>query len=150
MRKGMFVVAAAAAALFAGAAMANPGVEARQELMKSIGGNTKAIGGIVKGGPGEASEVATRAAAIAASAAMIGGKFGDQVHVENAGDVKTTASPAIWMKWDEFVKAGTDLETAAKALETTAAGGDMAAIGAAFGAMTKTCGACHTPFRVKK
>jgi len=152
MRIGTIAAAAAlAAATLAGAAMANPGVESRQALMKSIVGHTKAIGGYVKGQNAETpADVAKRAASIAADAARIGGAFGDQVHTDNAGDVKTTASSAIWMKWDEFEATAKSLEMSAIELAGAAAGGDKAAIGAAFGGMTKNCGACHKPFRVKK
>ena len=150
MRIGI-IAAAVVAVMASSSAIANPGVEARQQLMKSIVGNVKAIGGYVKGQNDEGpSNVGSRAASIAADAARIGGAFGDQVHVENANGVKTTAAPAIWEKWGDFVKIAADLEGAAITLAGVAASGDKAQIGASFGAMTKTCGACHKPFRIKK
>lgn len=150
MRKGFILASAAAFSMVAGAAVANGGVEARQELMKSIAGNTKTIGAFVKGGKGSAADVEASAAAISADAKKIGAMFGDQIHVENAGDVKTTASPAIWQKWDGFVAIANDLDSAASALSAAAATGDADAIKAGFGPMVKTCGACHKPYRVKK
>ncbi len=150
MRVG-FIATVLGLVLATGAAFANPGVEARQALMKSIVGDVKAIAGYVKGENVETpADVAMRAEAIKANAAKISGAFGDQVHVENADGVKTIASPAIWQKWDEFVATASGLESSAGALAMTAAGGDKAAIAESFGALTKNCGACHKAFRVKK
>ena len=145
------IAAGVAAIMIAGSAHANPGVEARQALMKSIVGNVKAIGAVVKGQSTESmADVARRAGEIKVDADNMAGVFGDQVHVENAGDVRTTASPAIWENWSDFFKLGQDMEAAAATLQATAAGGDMDAVKGAFGAMTKTCGACHKPYRIKK
>lgn len=129
----------------------DPGVDARQALMKEIGGHLKAIKGYVTGESGDAATVEAAAKSIAVAAARIDGLFNDEIHVENAGDVKTTASPAIWQKRDEFNKIADDMEAAAMALAATAAaGGDDEAVRAGFGAVAKNCGACHKPFRVKK
>lgn len=150
MRLGV-IAAGITAVMIAGSAMANPGVESRQALMKSIVGNVKAIGAVIKGQSTESmADVSRRAGEIKMDADNLGGVFGDHVHVENAGSVRTTASPAIWKNWSEFFKLGQDMEAAAATLQSVAAGGDKAAVRTAFGAMTKTCGACHKPYRVKK
>ena len=150
MRFGV-IAAGVAAVMIAGSAMAHEGVEARQKLMKSIVGNVKAIGAVVKGQSTESmADVARRAGEIKMDADNMGGVFGDQVYVENANGVRTTAAPAIWTNWSDFFKLGQDMEAAAATLQVTAAGGDMDAVKAAFGAMTKTCGACHKPYRIKK
>lgn len=150
MRLGVIAIGIAAVMVASGA-MANPGVEARQALMKSIVGNVKAIAGVVKGQSDESlSDVARRAGEIETAADKMGGVFGDRVHVDNAGGVRTTASPAIWDRWAEFFNAGVNLEAAAVSLQTAAASGNMDAVKGAFGGMTKTCGACHKPFRIKK
>ena len=71
MRIGI-IAAAVVAVMASSSAIANPGVEARQQLMKSIVGNVKAIGGYVKGQNDEGpSNVGSRAASIAADAASI-------------------------------------------------------------------------------
>lgn len=158
-----FARTAIVSACFAGIAMAaqagghaktessgHPGVDARKAVMKDIGGNLKKVKSFVAGEGGDAAMVASAAASIAASAAEIQYIFDDQVHVDNAGDVKTTASADIWSKWDEFKTTAADLETAAVALAAAAASGDANAIKAGFGATAKNCGACHKPFRVKK
>lgn len=150
MRIGI-IAATAALSVFAGAAIANPGLDARKALMQDIVGNVKVIGGYMKGkNKASAEDVSWLAGTIKEDAARIADAFGDKIHVENADGLKTTASPAIWNDWDKFVMVAGELGKTAGALETTAAGGDKKAIGAAFGAMTKTCGACHKPFRVKK
>ena len=150
MRLGV-IAASFVAVMIAGSAMAHEGVEARQNLMKFIVGNVKAIGAVVKGQSTESMvDVARRASEIKMDADNMGGVFGDQVHVENANGLRTTASPVIWANWSDFFKLGQDMEAAAATLEVTAAGGDMDAVKAAFGAMIKTCGACHKPYRVKK
>jgi len=129
----------------------NPGVDARQALMKGIGGDLKTIKGYVTGESGDVAAVEAAAKSIAVASARIDGLFNDEIHVENANGVKTTASPAIWQKRDEFTGIAGDMEAAATALAATAAaGGDAEAIRAGFGAVAKNCGACHKPFRVKK
>jgi cytochrome c556 len=150
MRLGV-ILAGFAAVIIAGSAMAHEGVKARQNLMLSIVSNVKAIGAVVKGQSAESmAGVARRAGEIKADADGMGGVFGDQIHVENANGVRTTAAPSIWKNWSEFVKLGQDMEAAATTLQITAAGGDMDAVKSAFRAMTKTCGACHKPYRIKK
>ena len=130
MRLGV-IAAGVAAVMIAGSAMAHEGVEARQKLMKSIVGNVKAIGAVVKGQSTESmADVARRAGEIKMDADNMGGVFGDQVHVENANGVRTTAAPAIWTNWSDFFKLGQDMEAAAAATlqVTAAAGGDMDAV----------------------
>jgi cytochrome c556 len=150
MRFGV-IAAGVAAVMITGSAMAHEGVEARQKLMKSIVGNVKAIVAVVKGQSTESmADVARRAGEIKMDADNMGGVFGDQVHVENANGVRTTASPTIWANWSDFFKLGQDMEAAASTLQAAAEDKDMDAVKGAFGAMTKTCGACHKPYRVKK
>jgi cytochrome c556 len=152
MRLGV-IAAGIAAVMITGSAMANPGVEARQALMKSIVGNVKAIGAVVKGQSTETMAVVSRRAGeIKTDADNMAGVFGDQIHVENANGVRTTAAPAIWSNWSDFFKISQVLEAAAANLEAVAAGddADADAVKGAFAAMTKTCGACHKPYRIKK
>ena len=149
---GVILLGAAGAANAGGHAKSSghPGVDERQALMKEIGGSMKTIKGFVTGEGGTAGDVAAAASAMSAAAGKIDGVFNDEIHVENAGDVKTTASPAIWQKRDEFKAVAASLEADASALAATAVAGDNDAIRAGFGKMAKNCGACHKPFRVKK
>lgn len=152
-RKWLSIVAGAAfvAALPAayGVAMADAtGVEARQQLMKDVAAANRVIAGYVKGeNDATPEQVKERAEEIAILAGRASDKFGDQIHTENAGDIKTRALPAIWERWDEFEKISNDLASSASAVATAAEGGDKEAITAAFAAMTPNCGACHRPFR---
>lgn len=129
----------------------HPGVDARHMLMKEISTDLKVIKAYVAGESSDLAAVEASAESIAVASAKIDGAFQDQIHVENANGVTTTASPAIWQKWDEFSAIADDMETAANALAmTAAAGGDADAVKAGFGGIAKNCGACHKPFRVKK
>ena len=66
------------------------------------------------------------------------------------GDGDTGALPSIWQDWAKFEAAASALQSAAAKLADAAGSGDMAAIGAAAGAVGKACGGCHEPFRKKK
>ena len=64
---------------------------------------------------------------------------------------KSYAKPEIWAQWDKFVAQVNVANQRANELNAALAGGDKAAITAAFGAMGKDgCGGCHTPFRQPK
>jgi cytochrome c556 len=64
---------------------------------------------------------------------------------------KSYAKPEIWAQWDKFVAQVNVANQRANELNTALAGGDKAAITAAFAAMGKDgCGGCHTPFRQPK
>lgn len=64
---------------------------------------------------------------------------------------KSYAKPEVWAQWAKFNDAVKTAGDKAAALNTALAGGDKAAITAAFAAMGKEgCGGCHTPFREKK
>lgn len=125
----------------------HPGVDARKLGMKALGRDLNKVKAFVQGKGGDTATVAAAAASIAANAAEIQHLFDDQIHTDNAEDVRTTSHADIWVKWGEFRQIGYDLEVAAVALAAAAATGDAEAIEAAFGATAKTCGACHKPFR---
>lgn len=61
----------------------------------------------------------------------------------------TTASPAIWSTYPKIVEAAKAFVAAADAMDA-AAGKDLASLQGAIGAVGKSCGGCHKPFRVKK
>ncbi|GGB59028.1 hypothetical protein GCM10011505_44780 [Tistrella bauzanensis] len=85
------------------------------------------------------------AEAIAAYAARIPGLFPQGS--ETGGDTKALAT--VWSDRAGFEAHAHDLETKALALAEAGRGGDMAAVGAAFGAVGKSCGACHQDYRGK-
>jgi len=150
-------VAALAVSVMLGAGLAPSSAETpaetvkkRQETMKQLGGNMKAIKTFLEGGAGSAADVAERAAAINAIAARIPSLFPEGTGMDEVKDPKNGAKPEIWLDWERFAAVAKALEERSAALKTVAAGGDRGAIGAAFGAMGKNgCGACHKPFRVK-
>lgn len=117
----------------------DPDVIARKDLMKSIGGAAKALGGMAKG------EVAYDAAAaeaakqtLIAAAADIGPKF-----TNNNADPASTALPVVWEKWDDFLAKGKALGDAAAALDVASA----ESIGAGMAGIGGSCKGCHTDYR---
>lgn len=120
----------------------NPDVIARKALMKSVGGASKALGGMASG------EMAYDAAAAEAAkqtlitaAGEIEAKF-----MTNAEDPASESLPAVWEKWDDFLMKAKGLGDAAGALDVASAetiGAGMAGVGGA-------CKACHSEYRVKK
>ena len=133
--------------LFAGVAFAegeatDPTVIARQEVMETIGKNTKVLGDMAgdKAAFDAAAAEAAKAAIIAASA-EIAAKFEPQ-----ATDPASEAKPEIWTNWDDFVVKATALNTAATAVDVASLDGIKAGMGGIGGA----CKACHTDYRVMK
>lgn len=125
-------------------------VKLRQETMKQLGGHMKAIKGFAAEGQGSAEDVAVRAGEINKISAKILSLFPEGTSMNDVMDPKNGAKPEIWMEWANFEKAVTKLGVESKALEATAAGGDRAAITAAFKNLGKNgCGNCHKPYRIK-
>jgi cytochrome c556 len=61
----------------------------------------------------------------------------------NETDPMSDSKAEIWTNWDDFVAKANVLQVAAEGAVIT----DQASIGAALGAMGKTCGACHKVYR---
>ena len=121
----------------------------RQETMKQLGGNMKAINDFVEAGTGSAEDVATRAASIREIAGKIPTLFPEGTSMDD-GIGKTGAKPAIWSDWSGFQAAAKKMGEEAGKLAEVAAAGDRDAIGAQFGALGKDgCGGCHQTFRQK-
>ena len=93
-------------------------------------------GGLRAGG--DAAEAAK--AALIAAAADIPVKFKDP-----ATDPKSTAKPEIWTNWDEFAEYAGKLDAVATAMDASALEGVRAGIDSTG----KSCGDCHTEFRIK-
>ncbi len=125
-------------------------VKKRQETMKQLGANMKAITEFVKTGQGSAGDVAARAGQIAATAKLIPSLFPAGTGMDMVTDPKTGAKPEIWVDFTKFEAAAANLGDLAGKLQQAAAGGDAPAIGAALAPVGKEgCGGCHTPFRQK-
>lgn len=117
----------------------------RQSVMKAIGGHMGAIVAILKGQTGNAGNLAAHTQGMADLSKVTGSIF-----PEGSDFGETTALPAIWEKPDEFAKAVKMFQDAAAGMNTAAMSGDMAAAGAAFGGLGKSCKNCHETFREKK
>ena len=130
--------------LVAGVAVAaeatDPTVKARQELMDTIGMNTKILGDMAGGKSAfDAAAAEAAKAAIVAAAAEIPAKFEPQ-----ATDPKSTAKPEVWTDWDDFLANAKALGDAAGALDATSVEGVQAGMGGIGGA----CKDCHSEFRI--
>jgi cytochrome c556 len=147
-----FAISLAAGAALAPAGAATPGdaVKKRQETMKQLGGNMKAIKAFLETGEGSAADVAKRASAINDISAKIPSLFPEGTGMDMVKDPETGAKPEIWLEWAKFTAAAKGLGERSTALDTAAQGGNKEAIAAAFQEMGKNgCGSCHKPFRVK-
>jgi len=146
-RSALIACAALAAMSFTAPAMADEAgeIKYRKAVMKSIGGHMGAIAGIFKAETGNQTNLGVHTqgmadlANITASVFPAGSDFGE-----------TGALPAVWDKPDEFAMAVKMFADAAAKLNSTTKSGDMAAAGAAFGGLAKTCKNCHENFREKK
>ncbi len=111
----------------------------RQELMKGIGGASKAL------------RSAADAAAVAASADKLVAAFAKinaDTFPKGSAD-GSRSKPEIWEQWDDFTKAAKNAVTLAQAIATKArAGENTAELVKAFG--RNACGSCHRPFRKPK
>jgi len=119
-------------------------IKYRQSVMKAIGAHMAAVAPIVKGQIDAKGHLPGHASAVAAMGAVTKDLFPKG---SDAG--QTAALAAIWEKPDDFAKAVAAFETASAKFAETAQGGDMQAIGAAFGDLGKSCGGCHQSFRKK-
>jgi len=146
-RSTLFACAALAAVSFTAPAMADEAgeIKYRQGVMKSIGGHMGAIAGIFKGETGNQPNLATHTQGMLALSGITGSIF-----PQGSDFGETEALPAVWEKPGEFSKAVKMFQDAAANLNSAAMSGDMAATGAAFGGLGKTCKNCHENFREKK
>ena len=114
-------------------------IEERQELMKTIGGTSKAM------------RSAADAAAVAASAnklAELFARINADTFPKGSSD-GSRSKPEIWEQWDEFAAAAKNAADLAKGIAAKArAGEDTAALVKSFG--RNACGSCHQPFRKPK
>ena len=137
-------VAAALVLVFSGVAATVQAGMSRQDTMKEIGKNMKAIKGIIGVG-GPAADAAAPAQKIAELAAMIPSLF-----PEGSDTPDDSAKAEIWQNWDDFTAKAKALEEAATMLVSAAGGGDIATVGAQFEKVGGACGSCHKAYREPK
>lgn len=118
---------------------------AREAAMKLNGRSAGTINRFLREGTGTLADVQAATAALKQEAPDLetflalfpeGSKIGD-----------SEAKAEIWTNWDDFQAKSQAFVDAVAALDTAAAGGDNAAIAAAFQQMGGTCGACHQSYR---
>ena len=119
-------------------------VKFRQNLMKGVGAHITNIAAVVKGQVSTTSNLTADAQAIANSLKNAG-----QLFPAGTEGGKTNALAKIWEDPTGFEKALADTQQAAENMVSAAASNDMATIGKALGALGKSCGGCHKPYRKK-
>jgi len=120
-------------------------IKYRKSVMKSVGGHVGAIVTILKSQTGNTANLAAHTQGLVALSGIAGSIF-----PEGSDFGETEALPAVWEKPAKFAKAVKMFQDAATNLNTTVRSGDMAATGAAFGELGKSCKNCHENFREKK
>jgi cytochrome c556 len=118
----------------------------RKALMKAVGGASKTGSQMAKGEvPFDAAKASEAMGTIATSWAAFVKLF--PKGSETGGE--TTASPKVWESFKDFEDKGAKLVSDAATAQKAAANG-ADAFKAAFGDLTKNCGGCHQPYRIKK
>ncbi|SLN29720.1 c-type cytochrome [Oceanibacterium hippocampi] len=140
--KFRLLITVAALALTAGSALAEDDTP-RQHVMKVIAGNMGAIGKVAKGEAEYSPALIENALEIHSLSKVVtalfpqGSKFG-------------RAKDEIWSDWAGFEMKAKAFNEATPALVAAVKSGDQAQIGAALGAVGKTCGGCHETYRTPK
>jgi cytochrome c556 len=144
---GIFAVALTGSALAAGPKPEEQ-IKYRQAGYSFMSWNMGKIKGEL-GGSYDAKQVTVAANVIAAIAnSGMGALFGPGTD-KDIGDVHTNVKPELFQKMDEVKKLSGEFIAAANNLAKVAATGDKAAVEKAFGAVGKSCKACHDQFRAK-
>lgn len=118
----------------------DPVVIARQDLMKTIGMNTKVLGDMAGGKADfDAAKAEAAKAALIAASADIGAKFETQ-----STDPGEEAKPEVWTNWEDFLKKAGALNAAATALDASS----LDTIKAGMGGIGGACKDCHTSYRM--
>lgn len=125
-------------------------IAARQGFMKLVGGEAGPLFGMAKGKMAyDADSAKLHAANLKALADFkIEGYFVAGTSSEDRPG-KTRTLPAAWTDSAGFAKALGNWRAAIDGLQS-AAGNGKDALAAAVGAMGKSCGGCHKPFRARK
>lgn len=120
-------------------------IELRQGQLKKMGKAFKTISDELKAGEPDLAAIQEAAASVPVESAGMADWFPEGSGPESG--VKTDALPVIWEDMADFEQKVADFHAASDNLAAVAAGGDLAAIGAAFGETGGTCKSCHQKFR---
>jgi len=144
MNRTVLAVAAIAIGITAVGAQSDP-IAARKDLMKGIGAQTKAGGGMAKG---EVPYDQTKAQAIFASYIDVAAKAPNLFPPTSKTGGDTAALPAIWDNKADFEARFAKFSADAKQAQGNVK--DLDTFKATFSAITKNCGGCHEMYRAKK
>jgi cytochrome c556 len=134
-----------AAGLAFGAAADDNAVKYRQHTMDAIGGHMGALAEIVKGEVDHKDHLPVHVASLAALSGLAPDLFG----ADSREGADTKALPKIWEDPAAFKERLTAFRTAATDLDAVVKAGDMTKFPPAFGALGKSCKACHDDFKKK-
>lgn len=119
-------------------------IKQRGANMKGLGDATGKVGKTFQSGSPDLNVVKQAAAQIASLAPKLQSWF----PAGTGPDVgKTRAKPEIWQKREDFILKSGDFKQAAGDFNDAAQSGDMNRIKATFGALGKSCKACHDLYR---
>jgi cytochrome c556 len=149
MRKTIIAAAAALAmaAPLSALAQAKPEtlVKQRQSAMVLIAKYFGPIAGMAQGKIPYNADIVARNATYLENLAQMPW---DGYHESTKGE-KSSALPAVWSEPAKFQEAANRLQTETAKLATVARAKDEAGVKAQWGAVGKSCGACHDSFRAK-
>ena len=119
----------------------------RQAVMKTLSGHISAIASVVKGETSYGDYVANHARAMDEMGPVMADIWGEGTSMD---DVEGSATKAV--AWEDPAKLDslvTAYQEAAAQIAEAAETGDMNQVGAALGALGKSCGDCHKAIRHK-
>ena len=120
-------------------------IELRQGQLKKMGKAFKTISDQLKSGAPDVAAIQAAAASLPVESAGMEDWFPAGTGPE-AG-VKTDALPVIWEDPEDFAQKLANFRDKSGQLAAVAEGGDIAAIGDAFGATGGACKSCHDTYR---
>lgn len=126
---------------------AEKAIKARKAQMQLYAWNLGALGAMAKGKVEYNAEAASKAAAnLAALASLDSGPMWPQGSDSTAMPGKTRTKLEAWTTYPAVAKKSEEFVTAANSLASVAGNG-LEALQGGVGAVGKTCGGCHKPFR---
>ncbi|MCE2999113.1 MAG: c-type cytochrome [Betaproteobacteria bacterium] len=122
-------------------------IKYRQGLYQVVGWQNRTMGSMVKGqAPFDAAEFSRAAEIVSLMAAVAPGAFAPG----SDKGAPTRAKPEIWSDAAGFKKAMDTFQAESAKLAQIAKGAkDVDAVRSQYGALVKSCGACHDNFRTK-
>jgi len=124
-------------------------VKERMDLMKALATAVARIAKIVRA---SGSLTAENRKAVADSAALVQRHATAMLKMfpKGSGTHPSEALPKVWQDWTGFEAAARRMGTAAAKLAAAAPASDRKDLMIDFVGMARTCGACHTQYRLKK